>query len=84
VTIHTSCPRSLDASADGAPPLTGRTSRTSEIPGDALVSSITIILSLSWIASWTTRGVLFGIGIRIDEDGGCGGVWGGEEQGSGS
>jgi hypothetical protein len=76
VTTHTSCPRSLDA-------LAGRTSRTSETPGDAIVSSITIILSVSWTASWTARGVLVGLGIGIDEDGGCGGVWGGEEQGSG-
>jgi hypothetical protein len=83
VTTHTSCPRSLDASADGAPPLTGRTSQTSEIPCDALVSSIIIILSLSWTASWCVMGVLVKIGIGVDEDGGCGGVWGGEEQGSG-
>jgi hypothetical protein len=83
VITHTSCPRSLDASVDGAPSLTGQTSRTSETPCDALVSSITIILSLSSIASWSARGVLVGIGIGIDEDGGCGGVWGGEEQGSG-
>jgi hypothetical protein len=83
VTTRTSCPRSLDASADGAPPLTGRTSRTSETSGDALVSSITIILSMSWTVSWTSRGVLVGLGIGTDEDGGYGGVWGGKEQGSG-
>jgi hypothetical protein len=28
-------------------------------------------------------GVLVGIGIGADEDEGCGGVWRGEEQGSG-
>jgi hypothetical protein len=28
-------------------------------------------------------GVLVGIGIGAEEDGGCLGVWGGEEQGSG-
>jgi hypothetical protein len=34
-------------------------------------------------ASWTARGVLVGLGIGTDEDRGCGGVWGGKEQGIG-
>jgi hypothetical protein len=74
VTKPTSCPGSLDALVDGAPPLLARTYQTSKSPCVALGSSILILFSPSWIVSCNLGTALLGIGIGIDEEGGSGGV----------
>ena len=74
---------STDVSADGAPPFTAQTSPTSESSHTALGSSISKPPSCPCNASCNTGIALLAIGIGTDEEGGSGGVCGGDKGGSG-
>ena len=81
--MHTSGLGNIDASVDGASPFTARICPTSESSHTALGSPISELPSYSYNASCNTGIVLLGLGIGTDEEGGSGGVCGGDVEGSG-
>ena len=74
---------SIDVSADGSPPLTAQISPISESLHTALGSPISKLPSYLCNASCNTERVLLAIGIGTSEEGGSGGVCGGDVGGSG-
>ena len=82
VCMCTSSLGSIDALADGAPPLIAQTCPTSKSSHTTLGSPISEFPSYSCNASCNTGIALLGLGIDIDEEGGSGSVYGGDVGGS--
>jgi len=83
VCMRTSGSGGEHVSADGAPPLTARTPASSESSHTGKGSPISELPSRPCIASCNTGIALLGLGIGTDEEGGSGGVCGGDVGGSG-
>ena len=81
--MHTLGLGSIDALADGAPPLIARICPTSESSHTILGLPISELPSCPCNVSCNTRIALLGLGIGVDEEGGSGGVCGGDVGGSG-